>query len=640
MEGLGWAGGKWDRSSAKPSWCAAFAAYCFRTAHAELGVPLPAQISARAVSNVEVFRKAGLFLPADEVFGPDCRLRDGGRRPAPGSLIIWDNHVGLLRGISPTGDLLTLEGNTYILQAGRQRWGVHPRKYTARENPKRWTRLKGFGLFMLGLIVLLGLGAPAQARHEPAALHDRASAPPAPAPSPPAAATAATTPLAPSTASPVAPGPAAPTPAPAAPALAPASPAPAAPAPAPASPAPAAPARDPGPITGRKVVHLFTDRDSYLPVEGRQGNLVRDTNGNTIYHPMVNLPGELGVALEPGTVDHLRARAESKGKKFGDVGLFLNGTLLKGANPRREPNPDYPDLLRFTLAYSAEDSATLNRILVEEGSRSITVSVGFADGEIILSDQQIDILPTRADVVASALLAVVLAVAFYLAVTRTTMLKDGGAGFSLGRTQMAWWTLLAIWGFIFIYRFTGSVELTRSVVILMGISSATALAAVVIDKRKDDNRIEAAAQVSPGPAPAPLGPAPVPAPVAGKPARGPSFLRSLMADPADPAAGLSVHRAQIVVWTLVMSYVFLDSVLGRFVMPEFDNTLLALMGVSSGTYLGFKIPEKQAAAPAPAAPAPAPVAPAPAPLTPTPAPVAALPPTPPAAAAPPAARLA
>jgi hypothetical protein len=29
-------------------------------------------------------------------------------------------------------------------------------------------------------------------------------------------------------------------------------------------------------------------------------------------------------------------------------------------------------------------------------------------------------------------------------------------------------------------------------------------------------------------------------------------------------------------------------------MPEFGATLLALMGISAGTYLGFKIPEKQA----------------------------------------------
>ena len=28
-------------------------------------------------------------------------------------------------------------------------------------------------------------------------------------------------------------------------------------------------------------------------------------------------------------------------------------------------------------------------------------------------------------------------------------------------------------------------------------------------------------------------------------------------------------------------------------MPEFSDTLLALMGISAGTYIGFKIPERQ-----------------------------------------------
>ena len=30
-------------------------------------------------------------------------------------------------------------------------------------------------------------------------------------------------------------------------------------------------------------------------------------------------------------------------------------------------------------------------------------------------------------------------------------------------------------------------------------------------------------------------------------------------------------------------------------MPEFSTTLLGLMGISSGTYLGFKLPEKKQA---------------------------------------------
>ncbi len=29
-------------------------------------------------------------------------------------------------------------------------------------------------------------------------------------------------------------------------------------------------------------------------------------------------------------------------------------------------------------------------------------------------------------------------------------------------------------------------------------------------------------------------------------------------------------------------------------MPEFSATLLAMLGISAGTYLGFKIPEKDA----------------------------------------------
>jgi hypothetical protein len=49
----------------------------------------------------------------------------------------------------------------------------------------------------------------------------------------------------------------------------------------------------------------------------------------------------------------------------------------------------------------------------------------------------------------------------------------------------------------------------------------------------------------------------------------------------------------MVVWTLVLGLVFVHSVWQRVSMPEFSSTLLALMGVSGGTYVGFKIPEKQ-----------------------------------------------
>jgi hypothetical protein len=56
--------------------------------------------------------------------------------------------------------------------------------------------------------------------------------------------------------------------------------------------------------------------------------------------------------------------------------------------------------------------------------------------------------------------------------------------------------------------------------------------------------------------------------------------------------GISFHRFQIVVWTIVLGVIFVRAVAIDLTMPEFDTTLLGLMGLSSGTYIGFKFPEK------------------------------------------------
>jgi hypothetical protein len=63
------------------------------------------------------------------------------------------------------------------------------------------------------------------------------------------------------------------------------------------------------------------------------------------------------------------------------------------------------------------------------------------------------------------------------------------------------------------------------------------------------------------------------------------FLDDILTD----EHGLSVHRFQIFVWTIVLGIIFLISVLQDLVMPEFSATLLGLMGISSATYLAPKI---------------------------------------------------
>jgi hypothetical protein len=67
------------------------------------------------------------------------------------------------------------------------------------------------------------------------------------------------------------------------------------------------------------------------------------------------------------------------------------------------------------------------------------------------------------------------------------------------------------------------------------------------------------------------------------------FLRDILSD----GSGYSFHRFQIFAWTIVLGIMFVASVYNNLTMPEFSATLLGLMGLSSGTYIGFKFPEQK-----------------------------------------------
>jgi hypothetical protein len=63
------------------------------------------------------------------------------------------------------------------------------------------------------------------------------------------------------------------------------------------------------------------------------------------------------------------------------------------------------------------------------------------------------------------------------------------------------------------------------------------------------------------------------------------FIRDIL---SDSKGTVGLHRFQIVAWTIVLGFIFLVSVVTELSMPDFSATL----GISSGTYLGFKFPEK------------------------------------------------
>jgi hypothetical protein len=57
--------------------------------------------------------------------------------------------------------------------------------------------------------------------------------------------------------------------------------------------------------------------------------------------------------------------------------------------------------------------------------------------------------------------------------------------------------------------------------------------------------------------------------------------------------GPALHRLQVFVWTLALGTVFVIEVYHTLTMPAFSPTLLALMGVTSAGYIGFKYTEQQ-----------------------------------------------
>jgi hypothetical protein len=208
-------------------------------------------------------------------------------------------------------------------------------------------------------------------------------------------------------------------------------------------------------------------------------------------------------------------------------------------------------------------------------------------------------------------------VLYVLLVKRTGMLIDADTGFySLGKSQMAFWGLMVLLSFFGVWILTGTMErIPPQALVLLGISGATGLTAIFIgthskekiDQRIQENKIklhllekeqtDLEAQKAQNPsafrAADEIRLLSVKSEIA-------TLMKQLKAlapqgfwyDIVNDGNGMSFHRAQVVVWTIVLGMVFVGAVRQVMSMPEFPETLLVLMGISNATYLGFKIPER------------------------------------------------
>ena len=73
----------------------------------------------------------------------------------------------------------------------------------------------------------------------------------------------------------------------------------------------------------------------------------------------------------------------------------------------------------------------------------------------------------------------------------------------------------------------------------------------------------------------------------------PIKTQSLLQDLVTDLHGPTIHRWQVLIWTVVIAGIYLVRVYTNLETPTLGTNLLTLMGISSGVYVGFKIPEKQ-----------------------------------------------
>ncbi|MEH7906245.1 hypothetical protein V7798_00895 [Rhizobium laguerreae] len=143
----------------------------------------------------------------------------------------------------------------------------------------------------------------------------------------------------------------------------------------------------------------------------------------------------------------------------------------------------------------------------------------------------------------------------------TSQFADRAVGpYSLGRSQMAFWLFLVIAGYIFIAMsfdlYYGL--LSNEILWLLGISGATGLGSVLINAGTTEGRTS----------------------------------RGFVSDVLSVDGAPQLQRIQAIAWTLILGALFVWTVARNFRLPVFDPTLLLLMGLVSGLYLGFKAQEE------------------------------------------------
>ncbi|MEZ4722915.1 MAG: hypothetical protein R2813_13660 [Flavobacteriales bacterium] len=140
--------------------------------------------------------------------------------------------------------------------------------------------------------------------------------------------------------------------------------------------------------------------------------------------------------------------------------------------------------------------------------------------------------------------------------------------FSLSRVQMMWWLAIIYASFVIImsklgWRIDeGTIVFSNTALIILGIGTGTTAMSQAVDSAQKGKALKLKPEAS----------------------------KSLFSDVASNSNGLAITRLQQILFSLVFGIIFLAECILRAknIMPDFDDSWLALIGISAGGYVVSK----------------------------------------------------
>jgi hypothetical protein len=233
--------------------------------------------------------------------------------------------------------------------------------------------------------------------------------------------------------------------------------------------------------------------------------------------------------------------------------LFVDGLAIDGLVPDCSRRGE----VRYLLAVNEKNAADWRTLFARAPGccRNVSVSAG---GGIFQLPTDVNSQPmriiNRVRWLLTILAALLLTIAIFVLRWRTTLLTN------LPRLQVGFFAVVIIVAYGYIWSTTGEVStISASALALLGIGAGTVIGHSIL---ASGSRVSVASAAQ-------------------------AIANSGVEAPAESQVRFNLHSLQSAVWTLVIGVIFFGTVYRGVEMPDFDSRVLAILGISAGTYIAF-----------------------------------------------------